>query len=75
LITLTIPMILALACMTFTPQYAKPSANCWVNGKAAARIPAERLWVNPDCGLKTRQWDEVIPALENMVAAAKTLRQ
>lgn len=43
--------------------------------KAAERIPAERLWVNPDCGLKTRQWDEVIPALTNMVAAAKTLRQ
>lgn len=43
--------------------------------KAAERIPAERLWVNPDCGLKTRQWDEVIPALKNMVAAARTLRQ
>jgi len=43
--------------------------------KAAERIPAERLWVNPDCGLKTRQWDEVIPALTNMVAAAKALRQ
>ncbi len=43
--------------------------------KAAERIPAERLWVNPDCGLKTRAWDEVIPALKNMVAAAKTLRQ
>ena len=42
--------------------------------KAAERIPAERLWVNPDCGLKTRQWSEVIPALANMVAAAKTLR-
>lgn len=42
--------------------------------KAAERIPAERLWVNPDCGLKTRQWKEVIPALTNMVAAAKTLR-
>lgn len=42
--------------------------------KAAERIPAERLWVNPDCGLKTRQWTEVIPALTNMVAAAKTLR-
>ncbi len=42
--------------------------------KAAERIPAERLWVNPDCGLKTRQWSEVIPALTNMVAAAKTLR-
>ena len=42
--------------------------------KAAERIPGERLWVNPDCGLKTRQWDEVIPALSNMVAAAKQLR-
>lgn len=42
--------------------------------KAAERIPAERLWVNPDCGLKTRQWNEVIPALTNMVAAARTLR-
>ena len=42
--------------------------------KAAERIPAERLWVNPDCGLKTRQWNEVIPALTNMVSAAKKLR-
>ncbi|OUM03180.1 5-methyltetrahydropteroyltriglutamate--homocysteine S-methyltransferase [Variovorax sp. JS1663] len=42
--------------------------------KAAERIPAERLWVNPDCGLKTRQWPEVIPALTNMVSAAKALR-
>ncbi len=42
--------------------------------KAAERIPAERLWVNPDCGLKTRQWTEVVPALVNMVAAAKELR-
>ncbi|SDK41177.1 methionine synthase (B12-independent) [Methylophilus rhizosphaerae] len=42
--------------------------------KAAERIPAERLWVNPDCGLKTRQWAEVLPALGNMVAAAKVLR-
>ncbi|UXY16930.1 5-methyltetrahydropteroyltriglutamate--homocysteine S-methyltransferase [Chitiniphilus purpureus] len=42
--------------------------------QAAARVPAERLWVNPDCGLKTRQWHEVIPALTNMVKAAKTLR-
>lgn len=42
--------------------------------KAAERIPAQRLWVNPDCGLKTRQWEEVLPALKQMVAAAKTLR-
>lgn len=42
--------------------------------KAAQRIPAERLWVNPDCGLKTRGWSEVIPALTSMVSAARTLR-
>ncbi len=42
--------------------------------KASERIPAERLWVNPDCGLKTRGWAEVTPALTNMVEAAKTLR-
>nr|WP_314630929.1 5-methyltetrahydropteroyltriglutamate--homocysteine S-methyltransferase [uncultured Noviherbaspirillum sp.] len=42
--------------------------------KAAQRIPAERLWVNPDCGLKTRQWAEVLPALENMIGAARMLR-
>ncbi|HYD59147.1 MAG TPA: 5-methyltetrahydropteroyltriglutamate--homocysteine S-methyltransferase [Noviherbaspirillum sp.] len=43
--------------------------------KAAERVPAQRLWVNPDCGLKTRGWEEVIPALKNMVAAARTLRE
>ncbi|GGE74555.1 5-methyltetrahydropteroyltriglutamate--homocysteine methyltransferase [Streptosporangium jomthongense] len=42
--------------------------------QAAKRIPAERLWVNPDCGLKTRRWEEVVPALEAMVAAARELR-
>jgi 5-methyltetrahydropteroyltriglutamate--homocysteine methyltransferase len=42
--------------------------------KAAERIPAERLWINPDCGLKTRHWAEVIPALKNMVAVAQQLR-
>ena len=42
--------------------------------RAAERIPAARLWVNPDCGLKTRRWEEVLPALRNMVGAAKRLR-
>lgn len=42
--------------------------------KAAEHIPAERLWVNPDCGLKTRQWSEVLPALAQMVGAARVLR-
>ena len=43
--------------------------------KAAQRIPAERLWVNPDCGLKTRGWPETLSALTNMVKAAQNLRQ
>lgn len=41
--------------------------------KAAQRIPAERLWVSPDCGLKTRNWEEVKPALRNMIAASRYL--
>ncbi|MBN3160362.1 5-methyltetrahydropteroyltriglutamate--homocysteine S-methyltransferase [Pectobacterium brasiliense] len=43
--------------------------------KAAQRIPAERLWVNPDCGLKTRGWPETRQALANMVQAAQRLRE
>ncbi len=42
--------------------------------KAVKVVPAERLWINPDCGLKTRKWAEVTPALENMVEAAKQVR-
>ncbi|MBP2153114.1 5-methyltetrahydropteroyltriglutamate--homocysteine S-methyltransferase [Erwinia rhapontici] len=42
--------------------------------KAAQRIPTERLWVNPDCGLKTRGWTETRQALANMVKAAQNLR-
>ncbi len=42
--------------------------------KAAQRVPAQRLWVNPDCGLKTRAWPETREALANMVAAARELR-
>jgi len=38
-------------------------------------LPAGRLWVNPDCGLKTRAYEEVVPALENMVAAADAVRE
>ncbi|MFC8564745.1 5-methyltetrahydropteroyltriglutamate--homocysteine S-methyltransferase [Streptomyces sp. NPDC057245] len=38
-------------------------------------IPAERLWVNPDCGLKTRAWPETRSSLEHLVAAARTVRE
>jgi 5-methyltetrahydropteroyltriglutamate--homocysteine methyltransferase len=37
-------------------------------------IPAERLWINPDCGLKTRGWKESLESLKNMVNAAKAIR-
>ncbi|MGI4815335.1 MAG: 5-methyltetrahydropteroyltriglutamate--homocysteine S-methyltransferase [Janthinobacterium lividum] len=42
--------------------------------RACAVVPAERLWVNPDCGLKTRDWPETEAALSNMVAAARAMR-
>jgi 5-methyltetrahydropteroyltriglutamate--homocysteine methyltransferase len=42
--------------------------------KAATVIPADQLWVNPDCGLKTRHWDETKKALIEMVAAAQEMR-
>lgn len=42
--------------------------------KAKAVIPAKNLWVNPDCGLKTRQWPETKAALQAMVEAARVLR-
>lgn len=43
--------------------------------KAVQFIPVQNIWVNPDCGLKTRQWPETKAALENMVAAAREARQ
>ncbi|MQA16815.1 MAG: 5-methyltetrahydropteroyltriglutamate--homocysteine S-methyltransferase, partial [Pseudonocardiaceae bacterium] len=41
---------------------------------ALAEVDADRLWVNPDCGLKTRGYAEVEPALRNMVEAARRVR-
>jgi 5-methyltetrahydropteroyltriglutamate--homocysteine methyltransferase len=43
--------------------------------KATTVIPTENIWVNPDCGLKTRKWEETKEALVKMVAAAKTVRE
>ncbi len=42
--------------------------------KILKKIPKEKLWVNPDCGLKTRGTEETIPSLENLVQAAKEVR-
>jgi 5-methyltetrahydropteroyltriglutamate--homocysteine methyltransferase len=41
----------------------------------SAVLDPAQLWVNPDCGLKTRRWEEVVPALRNMVRAARELRE
>ncbi|QTM69080.1 5-methyltetrahydropteroyltriglutamate--homocysteine S-methyltransferase [Buchnera aphidicola (Hormaphis cornu)] len=43
--------------------------------KAIKYIPVSRLWVNPDCGLKTRNWKETRLALQNMVQASKNIRK
>jgi 5-methyltetrahydropteroyltriglutamate--homocysteine methyltransferase len=42
--------------------------------RAAEVIPADRLWVNPDCGLKTRAWPETLLSLRNMIKAARRMR-
>jgi 5-methyltetrahydropteroyltriglutamate--homocysteine methyltransferase len=41
---------------------------------AGTRLPADQLWVNPDCGLKTRKWPETLAAIANMVAAGRVVR-
>jgi len=43
--------------------------------RAIKVIPVERLWINPDCGLKTRGWEETKQALKNMVSVAKIMRK
>lgn len=53
-----------------------PSVEEMVEGitQQATVLDATQLWVNPDCGLKTRRWEEVKPALANMVTAARQIR-
>ena len=53
-----------------------PSANDMARllAKAKERLAPEQIWINPDCGLKTRRWEEALPALKNMVTAAKKMR-
>jgi len=38
-------------------------------------LPSEQLWINPDCGLKTRKWEETKESLKNMVEAVKIVRE
>ena len=58
-----------------SPRVPKVDEMVRLLEKACAVVDPDKLWVNPDCGLKTRQWPEVDAALRNMVTAAKTLRR
>ncbi|MCS7209994.1 MAG: 5-methyltetrahydropteroyltriglutamate--homocysteine S-methyltransferase, partial [Fimbriimonadales bacterium] len=57
-----------------TPAVPSVESIQTVLERAVRVIPKEQFWVNPDCGLKTRNWEEVVPALKNMVQAAQNLR-
>jgi 5-methyltetrahydropteroyltriglutamate--homocysteine methyltransferase len=58
-----------------SPRVPDPGEIARLMEKALQVIPAQRLWVNPDCGLKTRNWPEVEAALGAMVEAARRLRK
>ncbi|TKC12663.1 5-methyltetrahydropteroyltriglutamate--homocysteine S-methyltransferase [Pedobacter polaris] len=58
-----------------SPRVPKREEMIHLLKKAKAVIPQEQLWVNPDCGLKTRGWDETKKALIEMVEAAKEMRK
>jgi 5-methyltetrahydropteroyltriglutamate--homocysteine methyltransferase len=58
-----------------SPRVPKVAEMVRLLEKACAVVDSDKLWVNPDCGLKTRQWPDVDAALSNMVTAAKTLRR
>ena len=57
-----------------SPRVPEQEEMVGLMDKAEAVLPRRNLWVNPDCGLKTRAWAEVKPSLINMVDAAKKLR-
>ncbi|MBI2295616.1 MAG: 5-methyltetrahydropteroyltriglutamate--homocysteine S-methyltransferase [Betaproteobacteria bacterium] len=58
-----------------SPRVPTEKEMCTLLRRARAVLPPRNLWVNPDCGLKTRRWPETRVALANMVAAAKALRE
>lgn len=58
-----------------SPRVPETSEILELLGKALEHLDAKQLWVNPDCGLKTRHWEEVRPAIANMVEAARILRK
>jgi len=57
-----------------SPRVPKTEEMAQLLQLARQRLADWQIWVNPDCGLKTRRWEEVKPAVANMVAAARQLR-
>jgi 5-methyltetrahydropteroyltriglutamate--homocysteine methyltransferase len=57
-----------------SPRVPSVEEMCRLIKAAIKVIPPDRLWINPDCGLKTRRWEEVKPALVSLVAAAHAIR-
>jgi len=57
-----------------SPRVPEVSEMAELLSLARQRLTDAQLWINPDCGLKTRKWEEVRPALVNMVAAAREMR-
>ena len=57
-----------------SPRVPTVESIVYLLEKALEVLQPRQLWVNPDCGLKTRKWEEVKPSLENMVSAAQELR-
>ena len=60
--------------ITYQELYYRVNEMAALLQKAAAVLPVQNLWVNPDCGLKTRGWAEVEPALRDLVEAAHVVR-
>ncbi|MFD7242241.1 5-methyltetrahydropteroyltriglutamate--homocysteine S-methyltransferase [Streptomyces massasporeus] len=58
-----------------SPRVPSPQEAAELLRTGLKAIPAERLWVNPDCGLKTRGWPETRASLESLVQAARTVRE
>lgn len=58
-----------------SPRVPQTEEMVMLMEKAEKVLDADQLWINPDCGLKTRGWPEVEPALKNMVEAAKVMRE
>ena len=58
-----------------SPRVPKVEEMLYLLNKAKDVLPLENIWVNPDCGLKTRKWEETEASLKNMVQAAQVLRE